>query len=104
MKKIYLLIVAVALLSSSALADQITRELHITRIFAEGANGAGFYVAEPLPECQWGIVYIDLSKESGKAIFSLALAAKTAREPVVRIDYSLDSIGKCRATGLHTAL
>lgn len=42
MRNFYLLIAAVVLLSSPALADQITRELHITRVFAEGLIVRGF--------------------------------------------------------------
>ena len=46
-------------------------------------------------------MYLDLSKESGKAMLSMVLTAKTAKQKVVRIDYDVGSNGICKARGLH---
>ncbi|CCN35783.1 conserved hypothetical protein [Vibrio nigripulchritudo SFn27] len=45
-------------------------------------------------------MYIDLSTEAGKAMFSQVLTAKSAGFKVVRIDYT-KSGELCTATGLH---
>ena len=80
----------------------LNREIHISRTFAESTSTAGFYTKEPLPECLWGLMYINLASDSGKAIFTMALTAKTANQPVVRIDYVKESNGTCSVRGFHT--
>ncbi|WP_143247566.1 hypothetical protein [Agaribacterium haliotis] len=101
MKKL-LLAVGLFVYCGAATADSLGRVVHIKRIFSEGSTTAGFYIKESLPECLWGLMYIDLSKESGKAIFSLVLTAKTADQSIVRIDYKKDESGKCLVSALHT--
>ena len=92
----------ILLASSFIQADTLDRAIHVDRIFSEGnAQTAGFYPKESLPECKWGLMYIDLNSESGKAIFSLALMAKTTGLSVVRLNYLKDSSDKCHVTGFH---
>ena len=100
MKNIILAILFLA--SSGSHADQLLETFHVSRTFAEGDSTGGFYTQEDLSECKWGLMYIDLSKESGKANFALVLTAKTANQPIVRIDYTVSSSGTCSATGIHT--
>jgi len=97
-----LVISIVALASVLVTAETLDRFIHVNRMFSEGISTAGFYPVENLPECKWGLMYIDLATESGRAIFSLALTAKIASHSVVRVDYTVDTSGKCRVTGFHT--
>jgi hypothetical protein len=89
------------IISTSVYAAQIMTSKTVTRIFSEGENGGGFYTAEGLPECKWGIMYINLSTNAGKAMMSQLLTAKSAGFKVVRIDYAVSSSGSCSASGLH---
>ncbi|MBD1557666.1 hypothetical protein HC752_12055 [Vibrio sp. S9_S30] len=100
MKAKTLLAVALATLSVFVQAEQILGSKTVLRTFSEGSAKAGFYTTEGLQECKWGIMYIDLSTEAGKAIFSQVLTAKTAGFKIVRIDYS-KSGELCTARGLH---
>ncbi|WP_196158627.1 hypothetical protein [Reinekea sp. G2M2-21] len=101
MKKLTITILLVCT-SALVLAENLGRTIHVNRVFSEGASTAGFYPVESLPECKWGLMYIDLSTEGGKAIFSLVLTAKTAGHAVIRVDYTKDSSDKCLVTGFHT--
>ena len=96
-----ILLVAILLSSALSVADQVQRTFTVKQIFSEGEHGAGFYPNEALPECKWALMYIDLSKESGKAIFSMLLAAKASGQKIVRIDYSVATDDTCKVTGLH---
>jgi hypothetical protein len=99
MKK-YLFLILFSI-SSASMADQLVNTYHIKRIFAEGASTAGFYTTEGLPECKWGIMYISLGNEVGKAQLSIALTAKTANQTIKRLDFTVDAAGVCRLTGMH---
>lgn len=88
-------------ITSGAFANQISTNKTVTRIFSEGENRAGFYTAEGLSECKWGIMYINLSNYAGRAMMSQLLTAKSAGFKVVRIDYAVSSSGTCSASGLH---
>lgn len=98
---IKLLFVAFALFASSVSADTLNRVLTVDRVFSEGTNTAGFYPEEPLTECQYQLFYIDLSKESGRAIFSMVLSAKATGDKIIRVDYTVSSSGTCTVSGLH---
>ena len=97
--------ITIALVLSSisfvSLANQITTPKIVKRIFSEGSTTAGFYTVEGISECKWGIMYLNLSTESGKGMFSQVLAAKSAGFKVVRIDYTVSTSGTCQASGLH---
>ncbi|CCN35975.1 conserved hypothetical protein [Vibrio nigripulchritudo SFn27] len=97
------LIIASVLMSvsSALLAAQISTPKTVKRVFSEGATSAGFYTVEGIPECKWGIMYLNLSTEAGKGMFSQVLTAKSAGFKVVRIDYAVSSSGTCQASGLH---
>ena len=99
-KKIIVTSVLIAL-SSTTLAAQITTPKVVKRIFTEGTVSAGFYAIEGIPECKWGIMYLNLSTDAGRGMLSQVLIAKSAGFKVVRIDYSVRSNDTCLATGLH---
>lgn len=40
--------------------------------------------------CPWGVVYVDLTNEGGKAKLSIALTAKSAERVIRRLDYTND--------------
>ncbi|MDO6708530.1 hypothetical protein [Photobacterium sp. 1_MG-2023] len=105
MKKILCTLLGLFSFSFSVMANQsdpeINQSLTITQVFSEGTTTAGFYTAEGIKDCQWEIMYLDLSTESGKAMFSQVLAAKSAGFKVVRIYYNKKESGTCTATGLH---
>jgi hypothetical protein len=88
-------------ISSVAFSAQISAPKTVKRIFSEGSTGAGFYATEGITECRWGIMYLNLSTEAGKAMFSQLLTAKSAGFKVVRIDYTVSSSGTCLASGIH---
>ena len=94
-------ILILSLASVGVSADQLQRPFTVKQIFAEGNTTAGFYPYEPLPECKWNIMYLDLTKESGKASFSLLIAAKAASYTIRRIDYTVSSLGTCLASAIH---
>jgi hypothetical protein len=86
----------------SAQADFLTRSFHVKRVFAQGTALAGFYTVESLPECQWGIFYIDLSNDAGRALFSMALTAKASNWEIKRVDYTVDATSAtCLASNIH---
>ncbi|MDX1303029.1 hypothetical protein [Photobacterium sp.] len=91
----------VFLFSAPLAAEQITTPKTVKRVFSEGTTSAGFYTNEGISQCKWGIMYMDLSTESGKAQFSQVLTAKTAGFKVIRIDYTIRSSGTCLASGIH---
>jgi len=99
-KKIILFVV-VMLYSFGVYSESLGRTIHINRVFSEGTSKAGFYARNNISECKWGIMYIDLSNEAGKAIFSLALMAKTTDTPVVRVDYQVNESGLCKVNAIH---
>ena len=99
MKKI--LAIMLSIYSAVTFADSLNEPRTVKRIFSEGIASAGFVSNEGMTQCLYGIMYLDLSKESGKAQFSMLLTAKASGQKVVRIDYSTDAIGKCNLSGLH---
>lgn len=105
MKKLILSFMVIIGLPFSVFAEQVDPEFNqaftITQTFSEATTTAGFYTAEVLTGCKWNLMYLDLSTESGKAMFSQVLAAKSAGFKVVRIYYKKDDNEKCTATGLH---
>ena len=100
LKKIIITSVLISL-SSVALAAQISTPKTVKRIFTEGSTRGGFYAVEGISECQWGIMFVDLSTAAGKGMLSQLLTAKSAGFKVVRIDYSVSGSGTCLASGLH---
>jgi len=97
----YVLSIFLSVCVSASYADTLTDVKTVKRVFSEGASTAGFFSAEGIPQCLYGIMYIDLSKDSGKAQFSMLLSAKAANQKVVRMDYTLGVNGQCNMTGLH---
>ncbi|GAB2504009.1 hypothetical protein [Microbulbifer agarilyticus] len=81
--------------------QQLLQKLTVKRVFSENGDVAGFVPAESLAACKYGLMYIDLSNESGRAIFSMVLSAKSTDQKVVRIDYNVTAEEACVATGLH---
>ena len=77
--------------------------LHVKQIFSESDSRGGFYLKEGLKDCMWDLLYIDLSKEAGRAQFSLLKEAKIHNWTLVRIDYEKNSNGTCNLTGLHVS-
>lgn len=99
MKKIIGLIAAL-LISSNSYSDQILEPRTVKAIFSEGTASAGFSSNEGFSMCTFGLMYLDLAKESGKAEFSMLLSAKATQQKITRIDYTITS-GICYITGLH---
>ena len=87
--------------SAVAAADEFLETRTVLRILSENQTTAGFYTKEGLTQCKWGIMFIDLSSEAGRAQFSMILTAKVAGQKIIRMNYIISS-EKCRLTGLHT--
>lgn len=97
-KKLVLLLL---LFSPYCMAERLTGPIKISRVFSEGTSTGGFYSEEGFPQCKWGVMYIDLGNETGKAQFSILLAAKVSNSSITRIDYDIDGSGICKIKGLH---
>ena len=95
------IILILLIFSSNVFAETLDEARTVHRVFSEGENGAGFYSVEGFPQCKYGIMYLSLATESGKAQFSMLLMAKAASKKVVRIDYKTDSNQYCKVGGLH---
>lgn len=96
-----LIFISLLVIASCTQAEQLFRPFTVKQVFAEGVTGAGFYPNEALSECQYGLMYISLANDGGKAIFSLVIAAKAAGQTIARIDYTVSASGACTASGLH---
>lgn len=82
-------------------ADQILGTYHVKTLFSEPGT-AGVYFEEPLPQCQFGLMYVDLGTTEGKARLALLTSARMGGWPVVRLDYSRDAVTtKCVLFGVH---
>jgi|GEM_PF-1153066 len=93
---------AFSTIAFSAHADSLTRSFHVKRIFAQGTALAGFYTVEPLPECQWGIFYIDLENDTGRALYSAALTAKASNWKISHVTYTVSpTTGTCLTSSIH---
>ncbi|TVZ40603.1 hypothetical protein P886_5037 [Alteromonadaceae bacterium 2753L.S.0a.02] len=99
--KIIILILSLLYGLPCAASTGLGRTVHIDKVFAEGESLAGFYTKESLPECLWGLMYINLATDSGKALFTLVLSAQARGALVSRIDYDKDDNDKCLARGIH---
>lgn len=101
-RSIFFLLITLATIFTNTLhAKHFYDSRTVIRIFSEGEATAGFYTSEGLAGCKWNIMYLDLSKESGSAMLSQVIAAKSAGFKVVRIDYIGGDGETCLATGLH---
>ena len=94
------LLIALCLIAPVAISATLQESHTVSQILAEHGNKAGFYTEEGLPQCLWGVMFIDLSNKAGKAHLSLALSAKMGGLKVVRMDYTVSS-EKCFLTGMH---
>lgn len=52
-------------------ADQLIGHYKIRVVFAEASDTGGFYLTEDLPQCLFGLMYLDLSSSAGKARFAI---------------------------------
>jgi hypothetical protein len=48
--------------------------------------------------CPFQTIYIDVSTESGRAMFAIALTARASSRPIARIDYTGGGSATCVAT------
>ena len=99
--KHFLLITLIISGFASATTSTLDRALSVHKVFAEGNYNGGFYPTEPLPECKWNLMYVDLSTEGGRGMFSLLISAKAADQKLSRIDYEVRDSGTCLIKGLH---
>lgn len=91
-----------SIFSAAVYSETLNETRTIKRIFAEGTASGGFYTNEGLPQCLYHIMYLKLDTDTGKAQFSMLLAAKASGQKIVRIDYTVNpSNGKCNLTGFH---
>lgn len=81
----------------AAKADTTDYNMTLTRIGVQSGSAYMFFASPPSQTCNFGAIYIDLSTDSGKAMYSLALTAKVSKTPFYRIAYSVAN-GYCTAT------
>lgn len=87
--------------AAPALAEQKS-SLHVRRIFTESAATAGFLPIEDISaDCLWGLMYIDLSTQAGRAQLALVMQAKVQNLVLARVDYSKNPNGTCSVYGIH---
>lgn len=96
------LLIALGLVAAlPARADQTLQIYHVLTVFAESGTSAGFFPKEPLPQCLYGIMYIDLSSPAGKANMALVTSAKSMGWAITRMDYTKLPNGTCSLVSLH---
>lgn len=98
MKKIAFAILM--MLPMLASADQFITKHTVKRIYVGGLSTAGFFTKQGMTPCLYGIMYIALTTEAGRAQLSLITTAKAAKQDIVRIDYSIDANQVCRLNSL----
>ena len=81
----------------AANADTTDNNMTLTRLGVQSGSAYMFFVSPPSANCMFGAIYIDLSTDSGKAMYSLALTAKVSKIPFYRVSYSVAN-GYCMAT------
>lgn len=90
-----------ALVTGPAYADQLLGRFKVKVLFAETSDTAGVYLVEDLPQCLYGLMYIDITSSAGKARLALLTTAKSAGWSVTRLDYTKDANGKCVLYSVH---
>ena len=86
--------------AGSASADSMTGRYQVQALFSESGT-AGVYLKEGLPQCLFGVMYINLGSPEGKAILALLMSAKVSGMVVTRLDYTRDANTKCNLSGAH---
>ena len=71
LKWIFIAIAMCGFTITQANAANMYGPYQVKSLFAESANTAGFFVVEGLPQCLYGLMYIDLSSAAGKGQFAL---------------------------------
>lgn len=94
---------AIALVACcSAAADSLNGLFTVKGVFAENASTGGVKIVETnFSVSLFSLMYLNLSNETGEAIFSLLVSAKAAGWKINRIDYTVAPNGSCTVTGLH---
>ena len=70
-------------------------------VTAVGSQGGTAYIKTSTTAsngCAFETIYIDLSTESGRAMFAVALTARASGRPIARIDYTGGGGATCVAT------
>lgn len=86
--------------TGTACADSMNGRYQVQALFSEPGT-AGMYLKEGLPQCLFGVMYINLGSPEGKAILALLMSAKISGMVVTRLDYTLDANTKCNLNGAH---
>lgn len=89
------------LAAGSANADQLLGQYKVRSVFAETNDNAGVYFTVDLTQCLYGLMYIDLTSNGGKARLALLMTAKSSGWSATRLDYTKDANGKCVLYSLH---
>jgi len=82
-------------------AAQLLGAYKVKSVFAEGTDTAGLFLVEDLPQCLYGLMYIDLSSNAGRAKLALLTSAKMGGWKITRIDFTQAANGKCTLDGVH---
>ena len=101
LKWIFIAIAMCGFTITQANAANMYGPYQVKSLFAESANTAGFFVVEGLPQCLYGLMYIDLSSAAGKGQFALLTSAKMGGWKITRIDYTQSANGACWLGGVH---
>lgn len=97
------ILAASLLFAPPALAEMVLINIPVRQVFSENNTVGGFTLADAnlASQCLFGLMYLRLDTDAGKAQFSSLLAAKAAGWRIRRIDYSKQANGSCWVTGLH---
>ncbi len=77
-----------------------TTDSNVT-VTSVGSQGGTAYIQTSTTAsngCPFQTIYIDVSTESGRAMFAIALTARASNRPIARIDYTGGSGANCVAT------
>ena len=88
-------------LPALALAESFSN-IAVRQVFAESDTVAGFFPRDDVSsQCLFGVIYINLGTQAGRAQLSLVMQAKAQGLRVARVDYVKQPNGSCHVTGLH---
>jgi hypothetical protein len=95
-------LVTLACSSTVSIAATVETGRTLTGVAVEEPNQAYFRIAEALTgSCAYNVIYIDLSKSTGKPHLALLLSARAMGKKLAVIAYNQDGTGRCWVSSLE---
>ena len=95
-------LMSLACLSTASIAATVETSRTLTGVAVEDPNQAYFRVAEALTgSCAYNVVYVDLTKTTGKPHLALLLSARAMGKKLAVVAYNQDATGRCWVSSLE---